>query len=202
MPNFPHTGTSAGTPGLVSFPKPASTPLRFFAKPQNRIAPNARGWGGELPSLLPDLCLEHADVVFGGLFEPIADAFIHDPANRGLQRKILRENTEGQVPANIDFSLLPQPENYFSFIGYPLETSRGCTENCIFAWCIRCRKKLPRKRHRPICRGHWPNTRASSSTWWITILGGCRKREGSVAPHQKQRRLGVGWPKCALNCWT
>lgn len=106
------------------------------ASPQTPVV-----WGGELPSLLPDLCLEHADVVFGGLFEPIADAFIHDLQNGGLQRKYFGKNTEGQVPANIDFSLLPQPENYFSFMGYPLETSRGCTENCIFCMVHTMQKK-------------------------------------------------------------
>lgn len=89
-------------------------------------------WGGELPTLLPHLCLQHAHSVVSGLFEPIAEKFIADLNTRKLQRQYIGENTGEQkfsVPA---FHLLDQSEKYYSFMGYPLETSRGCTEKCIF----------------------------------------------------------------------
>jgi hypothetical protein len=50
-------------------------------------------WGGELPSLLPDLCLEHADTIIGGLFEPIASRFMDDLDAGTLQKKYFGDNT-------------------------------------------------------------------------------------------------------------
>jgi len=98
-------------------------------------------WGGELPTLLPEMCLQYADSILGGLFEPVAEIFIADLKANKLQSKYLGENTKEQKFSNPDFSLLPQPENYYSFMGYPLETSRGCTEKCIFCMVHTMQKK-------------------------------------------------------------
>jgi radical SAM superfamily enzyme YgiQ (UPF0313 family) len=88
-------------------------------------------WGGELPTLMPDYCLQYADVVISGLFEPISNLFINDLESHNLQRKYTGENSQaGLVKPN--FELLPRKESYYQFMGYPMETSRGCTEKCIF----------------------------------------------------------------------
>jgi radical SAM superfamily enzyme YgiQ (UPF0313 family) len=97
-------------------------------------------WGGELPSLLPDLCLEYADSVLGGLFEPIADAFITDLKAINLQQKYFGENKSNTI-SDPDFSFLPNADKYYQFMGYPLETSRGCTEKCIFCMVHTMQKK-------------------------------------------------------------
>ena len=97
------------------------------ANPNTKIV-----WGGELPTLLPDKCLEHADTIFGGLFEPVADTFIEDLKSGNLKRKYFGENNAEQIFSKPDFSMLSAPEKYYRFMGYPLETSRGCTEKCIF----------------------------------------------------------------------
>ena len=97
-------------------------------------------WGGELPSLLPDTCLEYADVVFGGLFEPIADMFIADLKLNRLQQRYFGEN-EKQNLSKPNFTLLPNIGKYYRFMGYPLETSRGCTEKCIFCMVHTMQKK-------------------------------------------------------------
>lgn len=89
-------------------------------------------WGGELPTLMPDLCLNIADTVFCGLFEPTAEVFIQD-----LETNNLKPKYTGGIVANYpiavpNFEFIKNIERYYQFIGYPLETSRGCTEKCIF----------------------------------------------------------------------
>lgn len=112
-----------------------------LSKKIRAINPNAKiVWGGELPSLLPDTCLEYADVVFGGLFEPIADTFIADLKLNRLQQKYFGDNKEQNL-SKPDFALLPDTGKYYQFMGYPLETSRGCTEKCIFCMVHTMQKK-------------------------------------------------------------
>jgi radical SAM superfamily enzyme YgiQ (UPF0313 family) len=97
-------------------------------------------WGGELPSLLPDFCLQYADTVVGGLFESIAEPFIADLKSGKLQSKYFGENNS-TVIARPDFNALPHRDRYYQFMGYPLETSRGCTEKCIFCMVHTMQKK-------------------------------------------------------------
>ncbi len=97
-------------------------------------------WGGELPSLLPDMCLEYAESVLGGLFEPIVDAFVADLKANNLQQKYFGENNSNII-SQPDFSFLPGAKKYYQFMGYPLETSRGCTEKCIFCMVHTMQKK-------------------------------------------------------------
>jgi radical SAM superfamily enzyme YgiQ (UPF0313 family) len=104
--------------------------------------PNAKVlWGGELPTLLPDECLKHAHAVVSGLFESVADEFIADLKNNHLKTHYTGANIAAQPFVVPDFSLLKQPERYYSFMGLPLETSRGCTENCIFCMVHQMQKK-------------------------------------------------------------
>jgi radical SAM superfamily enzyme YgiQ (UPF0313 family) len=112
-----------------------------LSKKIRAINPNAKiVWGGELPSLLPDTCLEYADVVFSGLFEPIADTFIADLKLNRLQQKYFGDNKEQNL-SKPNFTLLPGIGKYYQFMGYPLETSRGCTEKCIFCMVHTMQKK-------------------------------------------------------------
>jgi radical SAM superfamily enzyme YgiQ (UPF0313 family) len=97
-------------------------------------------WGGELPSLLPDLCLEHADTIIGGLFEPIASRFMDDLDAGTLQKKYFGDNTS-TIVSRPDFVAFPELDRYYSFMGLPLETSRGCTEKCIFCMVHTMQKK-------------------------------------------------------------
>lgn len=97
-------------------------------------------WGGELPTLLPHICLKYADSVLGGLFEPVSETFIQDLKANNLSQKYFGENTTGVI-STPNFSLLPDVQKYYQFMGYPLETSRGCTEKCIFCMVHTMQKK-------------------------------------------------------------
>jgi len=92
-------------------------------------------WGGELPTLLPEDGLRHADTVVQSLWEPVADEFISDLKNNRLKRIYTGDNKfelTNLLPPRFD--LVRHAEQYYSFMGLPLETSRGCTEVCTF--CI------------------------------------------------------------------
>jgi radical SAM superfamily enzyme YgiQ (UPF0313 family) len=99
-------------------------------------------WGGELPTLLAEECKEHADTIVCGLFEPVADEFMHDLANGGLKEEYRGDNNFdlSNIPSP-RFDLLSSPEAYYSFMGLPLETSRGCTEKCAFCMVHVMQKK-------------------------------------------------------------
>lgn len=98
-----------------------------------RAAPGARiVWGGELPTLLPDACLAHADAVVKGRFEPVAAGFAADLEAGALKR--VYESPRGAaydtpVPA---LDLVEDPGRYLGFMGLPLETSLGCVQGCTF----------------------------------------------------------------------
>jgi radical SAM superfamily enzyme YgiQ (UPF0313 family) len=99
-------------------------------------------WGGELPTLLPEMCLEHADTIVKGLWEPVADEFITDLQSGQLKKIYLGDNkfplTDIQPPR---FDLIKNPSLYYSFMGLPIETSRGCTEVCSFCMVHVMQKK-------------------------------------------------------------
>jgi radical SAM superfamily enzyme YgiQ (UPF0313 family) len=89
-------------------------------------------WGGELPSLLPEMCLEHADCIVTKRVEGCLDELLAD-----LLTGDLKQTYEG----GSDFSgkhrtplMLPflSQGDYFSFMGLPLETSTGCDRFCRF----------------------------------------------------------------------
>lgn len=89
-------------------------------------------WGGEMPSLLPDECLKYADSIVQGLFEPIVLEFITDLENKNIKRIYSgSNNTSFSSNSHPLFSLI-ESKKYFSFMGFPIETSRGCTEVCAF----------------------------------------------------------------------
>ena len=97
-------------------------------------------WGGELPTLLPDLCLQYADTVVSGLFEPVATEFSSDLKSNSLKQKYRSDNVGADVCLQ-NFEVLPYLNSYYNFIGLPLETSRGCTERCIFCMVHTMQKK-------------------------------------------------------------
>ena len=99
-------------------------------------------WGGELPSLLPEECKKYADCIVAGLFEPVAAEFAQDLTAGNIKPEYRGDN-------NFDLSIIPTPQfdlvnsldSYYSFMGMPLETSRGCTEKCIFCMVHVMQKK-------------------------------------------------------------
>ncbi len=90
-------------------------------------------WGGEFPTLLPDECLPFCDTLVSGQIEPIAGLLSKDYFNGGLKKTY-----QGNTPENLefdwkpDFSIQKRLDAYYSFMGLPLETSRGCTQKCVF----------------------------------------------------------------------
>lgn len=100
-------------------------------------------WGGELPTLLPDKCLEIADCIVSGLFEPIIEQFSSDlKAGKLAQRYNGGNDLNLELIAAPRFDLLGKDlDRYFSFMGLPLETSRGCTEKCTFCMVHTMQKK-------------------------------------------------------------
>jgi radical SAM superfamily enzyme YgiQ (UPF0313 family) len=99
-------------------------------------------WGGELPTLLPEECMKYADCVVSGLFEPVADSLLID-----FEAGQLKSHYSG--PNNSELNCIPVPRfdlvhnlsAYYSFMGLPLETSRGCTETCSFCMVHVMQKK-------------------------------------------------------------
>lgn len=88
-------------------------------------------WGGELPTLRPDLARGFADCVVRGRFETRAAEFVADaragrlkPAYEGAAAPV-----EPPVPA---LDLVERPERYASFLGAPVEASLGCSAHCTF----------------------------------------------------------------------
>lgn len=89
-------------------------------------------WGGELPTLLPEDCLQHCDSIVCGAFEPIASQLCED-----LRLGSLKQRYEGERMKALDtqaprLDLMPHPERYVRFMGLPMESSRGCTYKCTF----------------------------------------------------------------------
>lgn len=98
-------------------------------------------WGGELPSLLPQNCLEHADTIVQSLFESIAEEFIADLENNNL-KPIYTGTNKGDLGSYPPPALhLIDKSRYYNFMGIPLETSRGCSEVCAFCMVHTMQKK-------------------------------------------------------------
>ncbi len=98
-------------------------------------------WGGELPSLLPQICLSYADTIVESLFESIAKEFIADIANNELKH-IYTGTNKGDLGTYLPPALdLIDKSRYYNFMGIPLETSRGCSEVCAFCMVHTMQKK-------------------------------------------------------------
>ncbi|MCF8256208.1 MAG: radical SAM protein [Flavobacteriales bacterium] len=99
-------------------------------------------WGGEFPSLLPDVCAEHADCIVKGLFDIVAAEFVSD-----LLQGRLKKRYDGKNDVLPDSWAVPLwtgtdwPNGYNRFMGLPLETSRGCTESCTFCMVLVMQRK-------------------------------------------------------------
>lgn len=90
-------------------------------------------WGGEFPSLMPDECLKHCDAVVCGPVEPIATELVADLKTKQLKTLYIGHKifdlSKNHPPR---FDLVQDLDKYYSFMGLPLETSRGCTQRCTF----------------------------------------------------------------------
>lgn len=99
-------------------------------------------WGGELPTLLPDSCLQYADIVIQSMFETVAHDFIAD-LKAGAPKKIYTGSNNYPLShiTSPNLSAVSCINDYYSFMGLPLETSRGCTETCSFCMVHVMQKK-------------------------------------------------------------
>lgn len=90
-------------------------------------------WGGEFPSLEPEVCLAYCDAVVKGSFEPVAEELIRDLLNGELapiyQSSGQIDLREIKAPR---LDLVPDWNSAYRFMGLPMESSRGCTYKCTF----------------------------------------------------------------------
>jgi radical SAM superfamily enzyme YgiQ (UPF0313 family) len=88
-------------------------------------------WGGELPTLEPELCGRFSDSVVSGRFEGVAGEFADDLLS-GRLRARYRSNGAPVVPPVPAFDLVADSDALSRCFGVPLETSLGCPEGCAF----------------------------------------------------------------------
>lgn len=90
-------------------------------------------WGGEYPTLRPAVCMEHADCVVAGRFEPLADEFVSDLRSGKLKPTYSHSGrwNAAQIPVP-RLDKLDRRARYSTSIGAPLETSIGCPHACSF----------------------------------------------------------------------
>lgn len=100
----------------------------------NQHNPNTKLiWGGELPTLLPKEAIQHCDSIVIGSFEPITEQLVAD-----LRSNQLKESYDGQGKYRLSEISPPNVishydvKQYHSFMGIPMETSRGCDKKCTF----------------------------------------------------------------------
>lgn len=93
-------------------------------------------WGGELPTLLPEQCAVFADCVVSGLFEAIYSEFIQDALEGALKARYEGKNIPANGMLTPYFPILKNFDRYNTFMGLPLETSRGCTQKCLFCMVL------------------------------------------------------------------
>ncbi len=108
----------------------------FFAKKYSNLLKNTYSgikivWGGEFPSLMADSCLEYADSIVKGSFEGISNRFAKDLKNNRLQRIYDGTWKGANFMSKINYEIIDK-QQYLSFMGMPIETSRGCSLNCNF----------------------------------------------------------------------
>lgn len=90
-------------------------------------------WGGEFPTLLKEEAQNYCDCVVLGAFEPIVNELIRDLKSGELQTSYngkgkydLRKASPVNIKVHSNWS------DYYSFMGAPVETSRGCDKKCTF----------------------------------------------------------------------
>jgi radical SAM superfamily enzyme YgiQ (UPF0313 family) len=93
-------------------------------------------WGGELPTLIKEECLAYANLIVSGLFESVANELIQDLHNNRLKQVYVGNNRPENGFGIPDFSIIHSPNRYNSFMGYPLESSRGCNQHCVFCMVL------------------------------------------------------------------
>ncbi len=90
-------------------------------------------WGGEFPTLMPTECIAFCNSVVLGSFEPVCLQIIDD-----LTHNRLKPSYDGKGKYQLQGLSVPNvihlynPSNYYSFMGIPVETSRGCDKKCTF----------------------------------------------------------------------
>lgn len=89
-------------------------------------------WGGELPSLLPDLGLEYADTIVTKRIEACVEEFVADLKKGQLKEKYVggTDFNGKHVTPSLEFAR--DSDSYYSFMGLPMETSVGCDRYCRF----------------------------------------------------------------------
>lgn len=88
-------------------------------------------WGGELPTLRPDLARGFADAVVRGRFEARAAEVVAD-ALAGRLKPVYESAAASVEPPVPALDLVENPGRYVSFPGAPVEASLGCSEHCTF----------------------------------------------------------------------
>lgn len=100
-----------------------------------RITPSAVVmWGGEFPTLQPERCLAFADCVFSGLIDGVVEQFFADYQAGVVHGKIYRSagNNRSLKRPVPNFDSYTHRRPWLSFMGLPVETSRGCSYGCSF----------------------------------------------------------------------
>lgn len=90
-------------------------------------------WGGEYPTLQPEACAGHADLIVEGAVEPVAKSLVGDLEEGKLQAHYkggAQSLLKDLRPPRLD--LLRWEAESLRFMGLPMETSRGCTYKCTF----------------------------------------------------------------------
>lgn len=98
-----------------------------------RVNPNVKViWGGEFPSLMPDICLQHADSLVQKRIEGCLSEFLTD-LNSGELKRIYEGGSDfASVHSTPAFDLQLKDNGHYSFMGMPMETSVGCDRFCRF----------------------------------------------------------------------
>jgi len=90
-------------------------------------------WGGEYPTLRPEICAQYADCVVAGRFEPIADAFVGDLRSGKLKARYAHAGPWNAALIRVPrLDKLDRTAQYSASMGAPLETSIGCPHACSF----------------------------------------------------------------------
>lgn len=101
-----------------------------FCKTQNKKIMVV--WGGEFPTLMPDLCLEFADTIVKKRFEACAEDFLSDLVTGALE-PIYEGGSDFDGSAFVpQFDFFDLQNFYSCTMGVPLETSVGCDRFCKF----------------------------------------------------------------------
>lgn len=118
-------------------------------------------WGGEFPTLVPEHALQFADAIIQGAFEGSAAPFIHDLEAGTLHNRYASHGNvpRGQAVSFTHFDL----SSYASYMGLPMEISRGCDKKCTFCMVHTMQPSAVQhsldllQREMPVYAGHFVN---------------------------------------------